>query len=312
VLLHAPQVIRRAISPAVAHTMNEMLRSVVDGRDGTAHLARVSDFTVAGKTGTAQIINPATRRYYRDRLVASFVGFLPAEDPKLVILVVLYDVPSGTFGGLVAAPVFSAIASEALHRMAIAPASPKLNVAGLLPISNPIGSLLWPQSGDNDSNLAGANRRVDYGSALSLPEEPASRDSDQKNLRIPELRGLSLRSALAVVRIHRLALRVTGSGYVVDQEPRSGLGMRLNGSSKPETGYDDVQISLADPGENAADHSIALEAVPTRSASVRIQPLAASRSVRRKLAETSLIARREQARLHRWAISPAAMRRVVR
>jgi hypothetical protein len=227
-----------------------------------------------------------------------------------VILVVLYDVPSGTFGGLVAAPVFSAIASEALHRMAIAPASPRLNVAGLLPISNPLGSLLWPQS--NDSKPAGADKRVDYRSALSFQEEPASHDLDQKNLKIPELRGLSLRSALAVARTHQLALRVTGSGYVVDQKPRCGLGMRLNGSSKPETGHDDVQISLADPGENAAAHPIALEAVPTRSDSVRIRPLAASRSVQRKLAETNPIARREQAALHRWAISPTTTGGVVR
>ncbi|MBV8450765.1 MAG: penicillin-binding protein 2, partial [Deltaproteobacteria bacterium] len=68
VLIRSPQVLRRALTPAVAHTMNEVLRGVVNGRNGTAHLARVADFTVAGKTDTAQMVNPVTGTYYRDRL----------------------------------------------------------------------------------------------------------------------------------------------------------------------------------------------------------------------------------------------------
>ena len=83
--------------------MNPLLRNVVTGADGTGRLAQVADFTVAGKTGTAQMVNPATGGYYQSRLVASFVGFLPADDPRLVILVVLYDVSHGHFGGLYAA-----------------------------------------------------------------------------------------------------------------------------------------------------------------------------------------------------------------
>ena len=82
-----------------------------NGSDGTGRLAQVDEFTVAGKTGTAQMVNPATGGYYQSRLVASFVGFLPADDPRLVILVVLDDVGHGHFGGLVAAPVFSEIAA---------------------------------------------------------------------------------------------------------------------------------------------------------------------------------------------------------
>ena len=137
VLTNTPQVLRRAITPAVAHTMNQVLRGVVNGREGTAHLARVADFTIGGKTGTAQMVDPATRTYYRNRLVASFVGFVPAEDPKLVILVVLYNVPHGHFGGLVAAPVFSEIASDALQQMAVAPAYPPVEHASLLPVNVP-------------------------------------------------------------------------------------------------------------------------------------------------------------------------------
>ncbi|HJU27609.1 MAG TPA: penicillin-binding protein 2, partial [Candidatus Binataceae bacterium] len=97
ILSRTPQALRRAVSPDVAHEMNLLLRNVVNGRDGTAHLAQVSDYLVAGKTGTAQMVDPATGRYYQSRLVASFVGFLPADDPRLVILVVLYDVAHGHF-----------------------------------------------------------------------------------------------------------------------------------------------------------------------------------------------------------------------
>ncbi|MBI3759346.1 MAG: penicillin-binding protein 2, partial [Deltaproteobacteria bacterium] len=60
ILRHTPQVLRRAVTPEVAHQMNLLLRNVVNGADGTGHLAQVADFTVAGKTGTAQMINPAT------------------------------------------------------------------------------------------------------------------------------------------------------------------------------------------------------------------------------------------------------------
>ena len=57
--------------------MNRLLQSVVNGPDGTGRLARVGDFVVAGKTGTAQMVNPTTGAYYQSRLVASFVGFFP-------------------------------------------------------------------------------------------------------------------------------------------------------------------------------------------------------------------------------------------
>src|SRR5260370_3934198 len=112
ILRHTPQALRRAVSPDVAHTMNQLLRGAVDGPEGTGRLARVADFTVAGKTGTAQMVNPATGAYYQSRLVTSFVGFVPAEDPRMVILVVLFALPPGHFGGPLPAPVVTAISRD--------------------------------------------------------------------------------------------------------------------------------------------------------------------------------------------------------
>jgi cell division protein FtsI (penicillin-binding protein 3) len=231
-VIHGPEALRRALRPAVAHSMNSLLRGVVNGRDGTAHLAQVADVTVAGKTGTAQMVNPATGTYYRNRLVASFVGFLPADDPKLVILVVLYDVPRGRFGGLVAAPVFSRIASDAAQRLSMSSTRPPIQAASMFP-ALPLGgddpaaaaepdvtvpsdaSAVGQPADPTDSASAGSTPDV---SGLSQNEGEAA----SKNGHVPDFRGLSLRSALAVARLHKLAVEVTGEGYVVQQQPAAG------------------------------------------------------------------------------------------
>ncbi len=83
------------------------MMETVTADDGTGIKARVPGFRVAGKTGTAQKVDPVTGGYSADKRVASFVGFVPAEDPRLVV-VVMIDEPRGqVYGGLVAAPVFA-------------------------------------------------------------------------------------------------------------------------------------------------------------------------------------------------------------
>jgi cell division protein FtsI (penicillin-binding protein 3) len=220
VLVHTPQALRRAVSPAVAHKMNQLLRGVVNGRDGTAHLAQVADLTVAGKTGTAQMVDPVTGKYYRNRLVASFVGFLPADDPRLVILVVLYDVPRGHFGGLVAAPVFSKIASDAVQLLSVTPAHPVVEAAGLFPSASSLPDLIGPSrnSDSGDSLNRAAEGEGEHSALRYAPLDPVD-NSSEAGRHVPDFRGLSLRSALALARVHKLALEVSGDGYVMRQEP---------------------------------------------------------------------------------------------
>jgi len=208
ILQHTPQALRRAVSPEVAHTMNLLLRGVVNGKDGTGRLAQVADFTVAGKTGTAQMVNPATGTYAQGRLVASFVGFLPADDPRLVILVVLYDVPHGHFGGLVAAPVFSEIASGALRRLDVAPQHPAYESASLLPFD------LGESASAGDE---GASSFLDEPGSKAAMVAPVAAGAT------PDFRGMSLRRALAMASARGLDLNVTGSGYVVHQTPVPGV-----------------------------------------------------------------------------------------
>lgn len=122
---YPPVEIRQVISKRVAAMMNEMLRRVVSA-NGTAPLAAVPGFIdqVAGKTGTAQIPIPGGVGYYDDKYVASFEGFMPADKPAFVGLVMIEDpktAPRQYFGGQVAAPIFSRIAEKAARYMNIAP-----------------------------------------------------------------------------------------------------------------------------------------------------------------------------------------------
>ena len=110
----------RALSPAVTAELTTMMEQVV--QDGTAVTAGVPGYTVAGKTGTAQIPDPVHGGYQAGAYMATFAGFAPAEHPELSAIVVL-DQPSPIFGGVVAAPVFSQIMRYALHRYQV-PTSP--------------------------------------------------------------------------------------------------------------------------------------------------------------------------------------------
>ena len=99
--------------------MTDLLVGVTE--NGTGKQARIDGFTVAGKTGTAQKVEPRTGRYSaRDRM-SSFVGYVPAEDPALVILVVIDTPRTATYGGVVAAPVFRAVAEYGLARRGVLP-----------------------------------------------------------------------------------------------------------------------------------------------------------------------------------------------
>lgn len=115
-----PEIVRRVLSGNTSRKMMEILKEVV-GREGTGKLAAMSGFSVAGKTGTAQKIDPETGRYSRDRFISSFVGFVPADSPEIAILVIV-DEPKGVaWGGSVAAPVFKRIAEQALQYMHVEP-----------------------------------------------------------------------------------------------------------------------------------------------------------------------------------------------
>lgn len=108
-----PVVINRAISENTSRLMIDILKNVV--KEGTGMRAAVPGFDVAGKTGTAQKMDPNTHTYSKTAYLSSFVGFVPADSPKLAILVMIDEPQNGYYGGEVAAPVFQQIAKETLR-----------------------------------------------------------------------------------------------------------------------------------------------------------------------------------------------------
>jgi cell division protein FtsI/penicillin-binding protein 2 len=113
-----PTPIRQVISPKLANEMNELLKKVV--KDGTGELAQITGYEIAGKTGTAQKVDPEGG-YSTTKFISSFIGYLPADDPEVVILVIV-DEPKGTYwGGKVAAPAFRQVAKRIISYMGILP-----------------------------------------------------------------------------------------------------------------------------------------------------------------------------------------------
>src|SRR5437660_9712929 len=119
----SPIVLRQVISPETARQIGDALRGVVSDR-GTAAAAAVPGFTIAGKTGTAQKVNP-NGGYEQGKYVVSFSGYLPAERPEFVGLVVLDDAQTSTpelnYGGLIAGPIFSRVAVKAGRYLGLCP-----------------------------------------------------------------------------------------------------------------------------------------------------------------------------------------------
>ncbi|MGD0454225.1 MAG: penicillin-binding protein 2 [Solirubrobacteraceae bacterium] len=111
----------RIISPTTAAELRRMLKGVL-GPEGTASEVSIPGYELAGKTGTASKIDPATGEYSKSAYVASFIGFAPANDPKLLCAVVVDEPSAGSiYGGTVAAPAFGQIMSFALPYLGIAP-----------------------------------------------------------------------------------------------------------------------------------------------------------------------------------------------
>jgi cell division protein FtsI (penicillin-binding protein 3) len=193
-LENQPHVVRRVISEKTATLLASILQDVTT-EGGTGVMANLEGFDVAGKTGTAQKADPVHGGYAAKKRVASFVGFVPANNPRLVALVLIDEPEVNVYGGVVAAPVFRNIAQGALRHLAVAPQnSAPIPATPSLP-EPPVRQLVKRPS-------------------IAMPE--ASGDG------APDFVGLSLREALEKAQTLRLKVRLQGSGYVVKQSPAPG------------------------------------------------------------------------------------------
>lgn len=118
-----PESVKRVISYDTASKITRILEQVVE--NGTGKNASIPGYRVAGKTGTAQMPNPETGTYYENRYLSSFIGFAPADDPRLALVVIVENPRKHTYGGVVAAPIFRSITEKVLFYMQIPPRKEK-------------------------------------------------------------------------------------------------------------------------------------------------------------------------------------------
>lgn len=230
-----PRPLRTVISEKTAATMRELLTAVVDS--GTATRARLAWAPVGGKTGTAQKFDTVLHTYRSSKYLASFVGFLPADAPRLVCVVMVDEPRNGYYGGEVAAPVFKQIMEDlyrlrggplapAPERARFAPPRPRdVVVPGVrtLPIARAReamrhAGLRARVDGDGERVLAQvppAGARAERGTVVRLSTRPR-RDA------VPDLTGLTVREALTTLAAYALPVRVEGRGIVVRQVPAAG------------------------------------------------------------------------------------------
>ena len=196
-----PSVVRRAITPDTAATLTAIMEGVVDR--GTAKPARLDRYAIAGKTGTAaKLVNG---HYSGIDYNASFVGFVPARNPAVAIIVVTDSPhgPAGHTGGMVSAPVFKRIAEATLRYL------------GVPPTVDPEDPVLVPREA-----AAGADPEVRQ-PVVSL----VAAGSDGQPAAVPDLRSLSAREAVrALVKIG-LNARASGDGFVVWQSIPPGTAI---------------------------------------------------------------------------------------
>ena len=192
-----PKVVRKVISEDVAKKVAVLLKTTTE-RGGTGEGAVPAGYEVAGKTGTAQKADGQFGGYSEDRYNSGFMGFAPADDPKVVLLVVIDEPQGANYGGVVAAPVFKAILEKIL---------PQLNVhpKGTLIVKDESRAIPVIRARKPDPSIEGVKVVKAAGKEV-----------------MPDLTGLSMRSALSRVEGRGLIIRVLGNGKVVEQSPRPG------------------------------------------------------------------------------------------
>lgn len=203
-----PRVRRETVPAGIAKTVAEMLTAVVE-EGGTGVEAAVPGFRVAGKTATAQKVDPGTGKYSIDKYTASFAGFVPVDRPRLVIVVVLDEPMIGRYGGDLAGPVFRRVAESTLRYLGVSPTNGHVQLKGLRD----------PNEGQRPMAPAAVAARND---APTAPTQIVVGPPLPGSVKVPELSGLGAKDAVRAVAGAGLVPRLEGTGKIVRQEPSSG------------------------------------------------------------------------------------------
>ena len=187
-----PRELRRVLSPKTSAQMREILGKVVE-EDGTGTQARIKGFLVGGKTGTAQKVELGTGRYSATKRTASFIGFLPRNDPKLLILVVIDEPRGQVYGGVVAAPAFNQIAVKTAYYL------------GIQPTETAALAAVRPSEPSTPSRVTRVSTARTAGAMV-----------------MPDLSGMSMGRVVDIMGGYSVKLSLTGSGVARAQTPDPG------------------------------------------------------------------------------------------
>lgn len=219
-VVNEPKPIRRVLTEAQASQIREMLLGVTqDG--GTGVNARVNGFQVAGKTGTAQKVNPNGKGYLPGAYVSSFAGFIPYEKPKFVIYVVVDSPKNAYYGSQVAAPLFSRIASYAVRK------------AGLVP--QILATKNVNEKNDNQKFVA---KVIEFYKKKDIQKISAKEilNAPKNELTVvPELSRLTAREVIRQLQGKNIQLKFIGQGTVVETIPSSGSDFQENEATKQKS-----------------------------------------------------------------------------
>jgi len=205
----APVIGKRVISPELAETMRGLLHGVTQ-KGGTAQKLSVPGYLFAGKTGTAQKVDPVTRHYSPTSWVASFVGFAPYQNPRMV-LYVMVDEPYGSHhGSSVAGPIWQDVMIDALRWLGVPPTEPLV------------------AAGDDKDKSEKKAAKVTPPPTVEEPEDASEAqpvveaEDDVPRHEVPDFAGMSMSEALVAAKRAGVRLEVAGSGRATAQSPGPG------------------------------------------------------------------------------------------
>ncbi len=192
---NSPQRLWQVVRSDTAHRLLQLLEKVVE-KEGTGWRARIAGVRVAGKTGTSQKVNQ-NGGYSAHGRIASFIGIVPADQPRLVILVAIDEPKTGVYGGAIAAPVFQVIAQQSLARLGIIGDQERPPLPGApTPVTLTAGQ---------------SSARRAPGRGATIPQAAAPPAG------APSFLGMSLREAMLTAQRNGWRISTTGSGYVTGQ-----------------------------------------------------------------------------------------------
>ncbi|MBO8162258.1 MAG: PASTA domain-containing protein [Brevibacillus sp.] len=234
---YQPEVVRRVVSEQTSKQVRDVLETVVNGEHGTGRAFRIEGYHVAGKTGTAQKYDPKTGEIIPGRYIASFIGFAPVENPRLLVYVVIDepDAPYTSLTNLVVAPVFKSVMVNSLQYLQQQPDLDQPQPAPTVQeerMPNFVGmaasvAVQKAQKAGFQTELVGTGTKIVSQSPAAyekvLPNCKVMLVTDRlEGVRMPDFNGKSLREVMEFASLTGLSVSVNGSGFVSEQSIKPG------------------------------------------------------------------------------------------